>query len=124
MKELPSAYRRFAAARPALMAAYERLGQAALSEGPLDRRTAELVKLGIAVGARLEGAVHSHVRRALEAGATPDDVRHAVRLAITTVGFPTMMAAASWAEDVLGATAPQRTPGRTAAAARARPRAR
>jgi alkylhydroperoxidase/carboxymuconolactone decarboxylase family protein YurZ len=53
------------------------------------------------VGARLEGAVHAHVRRALDAGAKPDEIRHAIRLAVTTVGFPTMMSALSWANDVL-----------------------
>ncbi|HZS32126.1 MAG TPA: carboxymuconolactone decarboxylase family protein [Methylomirabilota bacterium] len=46
--------------------AYEALGAAAA--GPLDGRTRELVKLALAIGARLEGAVHAHVRRALEAG--------------------------------------------------------
>jgi AhpD family alkylhydroperoxidase len=100
-KKLPSAYRRFAEAHPRVIAAYEALGEATLAEGPLDRRTAELVKIGIAVGARLEGAVHAHVRRARDAGATADDIRHAIRLATTTVGFPTMMSALSWAEDVL-----------------------
>src|SRR5689334_16823053 len=95
-KKLPSAYRRFAGEHPRIIAAYEALG-----DGPLDRRTAELVKIGIAVGARLEGAVHAHVRRAQDAGATPDDVRHAIRLATTTVGFPTMMAALAWANDIL-----------------------
>src|SRR5512132_170397 len=100
-KKLPSAYRRFAEAHPKLTAAYEQLSQATLTEGPLDRKTAELVKIGIALGARLEGAVHSHVRRAREAGASADELRHAVRLALTTVGFPTMMAALGWVEDVL-----------------------
>ena len=104
-KKLPSAYRRFATDQPRLAEAYERLSDASLTEGPLDRKSAELVKIGIAVGARLEGAVHSHVRRALEAGATADEVRHAVRLALTTVGFPTMMAALSWTNDVLSADA-------------------
>ena len=61
------------------------------------------MKIGIAVGARLEGAVHSHVRRALEAGASADEIRHAVRLALTTIGFPTMMAALGWVNDVLAA---------------------
>lgn len=102
--KLPSAYRRFADAHPRVMRAYEELSAAALAEGPLDRRSAELVKLGLAVGARLEGAVHSHVRRALEAGASPDEVRHAIRLAVTTLGFPSMMAALSWANDVLEST--------------------
>lgn len=102
-KKLPSAYRRFASEQPRIVKAYEELSAATLDEGPLDRRTAELVKIGIAVGARLEGAVHSHVRRALEAGASPDEIRHAVRQALTTVGFATMMAALGWVNDVLAA---------------------
>jgi alkylhydroperoxidase/carboxymuconolactone decarboxylase family protein YurZ len=101
----PPAYRRFADGHPRLIAAYEALGEALLAEGPLPRRDAELVKVGIAVGARLEGAVHAHVRRALEAGASADELRHAIRLSLTTVGFPTMMAALSWANDVISADA-------------------
>jgi 4-carboxymuconolactone decarboxylase len=100
--KLPSAYRRFAQEQPRLVQAYEQLSGACLTEGPLERKVAELVKLGIAVGARLEGAVHAHVRRARDAGATADEIRHAIRLATTTVGFPTMMATLSWANDVLG----------------------
>lgn len=100
-KPLPSAYRRFADEHPRIIESYERLGDACLTEGPLDRRQAELVKLGIAVGARLEGAVHAHVRRAREAGASPDEIRHAIRLALTTIGFPGMMAALAWANDIL-----------------------
>jgi alkylhydroperoxidase/carboxymuconolactone decarboxylase family protein YurZ len=83
-----------------VIAAYEELGRACRAAGPLDGRTAALVKLGIAVGARLEGAVHSHVRRSVEAGASLDDCRHVVLLATTTIGFPAMMAALSWVEDV------------------------
>jgi 4-carboxymuconolactone decarboxylase len=85
---------------PRLMQAYEKLGAACREAGPIDAKEAALVKLGIAVGARLEGAVHSHVRRSLEAGATADECRHVVLLATTTIGFPAMMAALSWVEDV------------------------
>ena len=99
--KLPSAYRRFATEHPRIGQAYEQLSDATLADGPLDRRQAELVKIGIAVGAKLEGALHAHVRRALEAGVQPDEIRHAIRLALTTVGFPTMMSALSWANDVL-----------------------
>lgn len=98
---LPAAYRSFADTHPQVMEAYEQLGEACGVSGPLDRKTTELVKLGLAVGARLEGAVHSHVRRALDADASPDEIRHAIRLALTTLGFPTMMAALSWVNDVL-----------------------
>lgn len=104
-KKLPSAYRRFADDQPRIMKAYEELSAATLAEGPLDRRHAELVKIGITIGAGLEGATHSHVRRAIEAGATPDEVRHAIRLALTTVGFPSMMAALGWANDVIDGAA-------------------
>ena len=60
-----------------------------------------LVKLGIAVGAGLEGAVHSHTRRALAEGITPEEIRHAILMAMTTVGFPRTMAALSWVNDLL-----------------------
>lgn len=100
-KTLPSAYRRFGDEHPRIIESYERLSDACLTEGPLDRRQAELVKLGIAVGARLEGAVHSHVRRAREAGASAAEIRHAVRLALTTIGFPGMMASLAWTNDIL-----------------------
>ena len=83
------------------MRAYESLGFATQKAGPLDPKTRALVKLGLAIGAGLEGAVHSHTRRALEAGCAPDEVRHVVLLATTTMGFPSMMAALSWVEDVL-----------------------
>jgi alkylhydroperoxidase/carboxymuconolactone decarboxylase family protein YurZ len=53
------------------------------------------------VGARHEGAVHSHTRKALEAGCRPAEIRHAVLLSVTTMGFPNMMAALSWVDDVL-----------------------
>jgi alkylhydroperoxidase/carboxymuconolactone decarboxylase family protein YurZ len=87
---------------PELFKAYEALGDACQKAGPLESRTRALVKLGIAVGARHEGAVHSHARRSLEAGASIEEVRHVVLLATTTIGLPGMMAALSWVEDVAG----------------------
>ena len=83
------------------MRAYEALGAATQAAGPLNAKTRALVKLAIAVGAWREGAVHSHTRRALEAGCTPDEIRHLVVLATTTLGFPSMMAALSRVDDVL-----------------------
>ena len=60
--ELPAAYRAFQAAFPEIWQAYDRLGAALHGGGPLDGKTREMVKLGVAVGARLEGAVHAHTR--------------------------------------------------------------
>ena len=77
------------------------LGAATAAAGPLDRKTRALVKLGLAIGGQMEGAVHSHTRRALEAGCTAEEIRHAVVLATTTLGFPSMMKCLSWVDDVL-----------------------
>ncbi|HET6569301.1 MAG TPA: carboxymuconolactone decarboxylase family protein [Rhodothermales bacterium] len=70
-----------------------------LADGPLDGRTAQLVKLSIAIGMQHEGA--EHARKALDAGCTPGERRHAAVLATTTLGFPRMMAAYTWIDDVL-----------------------
>jgi len=110
MRPIPRAHRRFREVYPDIAAAYEQLGRVTQEWGPIDKKTRELVKLGVAVGSRQEGAVHSHTRRALDAGATPEEIRHVVLLALTTIGFPNMVAAMSWVEDVLpeddGATLP------------------
>ncbi len=100
-EEFPAAYQTFTEKYRAIWEAYDQLGAAVHTHGPLDEKTRELVKLGIAVGARQEGAVHSHTRKALAAGASPDEIRHAVLLAIPTIGFPSMMAALTWVEDEL-----------------------
>lgn len=101
MAKLPSRYIRFFDRYPSVGKAYRELGGAVLEAGPLDAKTQALIKLGIAVGARMEGAVHSHVRKCREAGASPDEIRHAILQSTTTIGFPNMMAALSWADDIL-----------------------
>ena len=98
---LPSRYLQFQKDYPVVFRAYDRLGTATAGAGPLDPKTRALVKLGIAVGGQMEGAVHSHTRRALEAGCTAAEIRHAVVLATTTLGFPSMMKCLSWVDDVL-----------------------
>lgn len=98
---LPGRFLEFQQQFPDVFTAYEALGQAAQGAGPLSARERALVKLALAVGAGLEGAVHAHVRRALEAGCAAADVRHVAVLATTTLGFPRMMAALSWVDDVL-----------------------
>src|SRR5437899_3353857 len=101
LRGLPSRFKEFGKKYPRVMRAYEALGAATQEAGPLDSKSRALVKLAIAVGACREGAVHSHTRRALEAGCAPEEIRHLVLLATTTLGFPSMMAALSWVEDVL-----------------------
>jgi 4-carboxymuconolactone decarboxylase len=100
MPNVPGWYKQQQKKFPKVFEAYETLGESCREAGPLAGKTLALAKLAIAVGARLEGAVHSHARRSLEAGASIEECRHVVLLATTTIGFPAMMAALSWVEDV------------------------
>jgi 4-carboxymuconolactone decarboxylase len=81
--------------------ALEQMGEAVRQEGPLDDKTAQLIQLAGAAASRSVGAVHSHTRRALKAGATPDEIYHTVILLTSTIGFPHTSAALSWVHNVL-----------------------
>lgn len=81
--------------------AIDTLGKAVKASGPLDKKTAHLIQLAASAAIRSEGSVHSHTRRALQAGASPEEIRHAIILLTPTIGFPTVSAALSWADDVL-----------------------
>ena len=59
----------------------------------------EVIQLAAAAAIRSEGAVHSHVRRAIKAGAKPEEIHHAIILLTSTIGFPSTSAALSWAYD-------------------------
>ncbi|MBA3313020.1 MAG: carboxymuconolactone decarboxylase family protein [Planctomycetaceae bacterium] len=97
--KLPGTFKQFCEKFPDLAAAHDAMTAAALAAGPLDAKTCSLIKIGVSLGAGLESAVKSHVRRASEAGATPTEIEQAILLAMTTVGFPRTVAAWSWARQ-------------------------
>lgn len=97
----PAHYMRFKTQFPAVVEAYENLGKACHWNGPLSPKERELIKMGITIGAGLESGTRAHTRLAIDAGATPEEIRHAALLATTTIGFPSMMRAMTWVNDVL-----------------------
>ncbi len=101
MPKLPKQYISIQKKYKGLIKAVEHLGKVAKASGPLNKKTSELIQLAAAATVRSEGSVHSHTRRALAAGAKPDEVRHAIVLLTSTIGFPSVSAALSWANDVL-----------------------
>ncbi|MAG35786.1 MAG: hypothetical protein CL878_06025 [Dehalococcoidia bacterium] len=103
MAYLPDIYQQFRKDFPEVNAAHEALSTKLHEEGPLDQRSRRLVKLGLAVGSQSQGAVRSHVRRALDEEFTPAEIEHAIVLGLTSVGFPAMIAALQWARDVFAA---------------------
>lgn len=100
-EKLPRWYALVREKHPEVMAALDALGVAVRREGPLDHKTAHLVQLAAAAAIRSEGAVHSHVRRALRAGASSEEIVHALLLLVSTIGFPSVSAALSWAQEEL-----------------------
>ncbi len=99
--DLPQWSRRFEKTYPKVWKSFQLMGEVCHRWGPLDDRSRRLVKIGIAVGSGSEGALHSAVRNALAEGITKEEIRHAILLSITTIGFPKAQAALSWAEDIL-----------------------
>ena len=100
-RKLPKHYRRVRKSQPDFIAAWDALGKAVRERGPLSQKTGHLIQLAAATAVRSEGAVHSHVRRLLELKAQPEEIRQAIMLTAATIGFPAVMAALSWADDVL-----------------------
>ncbi len=100
-EELPEFLQRFIRKYPEVWKSYETLGKTVGSVKGLDKRTQRLVKLSLAIGAKSEGAVHSHVRKCKKAGIVNEEIYHVALLAITTIGWSSAMAAFTWIDDVL-----------------------
>ena len=101
-EKLPKKYLTLQNRHPKFMAALEALGKETRTAGPLDEKTTQLIQLAAAAAIRSEGSVHSHTRRAIKSGATPEETRHAVIALTSTVGFPTVCAALCWVDDIVG----------------------
>jgi alkylhydroperoxidase/carboxymuconolactone decarboxylase family protein YurZ len=84
-----------------VMENHQEFGKTLREAGPVNEKDANLIQLGAAAAIKAEGAVHSHVRRAQDAGASPDEIYHAIILLTSTIGFPSVAAALSWARDII-----------------------
>ncbi len=102
MSQIPKKYMKFKEDYPDVINAYDQMGDAVHKAGPLDEKTRALIKLAISTGARLEGAVHSHTRKAIKTGAAKEEIRQVALLSLPTIGLPSMMAALSWIDDIIG----------------------
>ena len=98
---LPKIYQYFTDNFPEIFRDFNQLGKTCRESGPLDPKVQNLVNLGIAIGASSRGAIMSQTRKAIESGATQEEILHAALLALTTIGFPNMMAAMGWIREVL-----------------------
>nr|WP_281416901.1 carboxymuconolactone decarboxylase family protein [Geoanaerobacter pelophilus] len=99
--ETSQLYNKLKERHPELITAVEAMGTIARKSGPLDEKTVQLIQLGAAAAIGSKGSLRSHALRALEAGATKDEVCHAIIALTSTIGFPTVAAALSRMDEVL-----------------------
>ena len=98
---LPKVYEKFSKEFPEVLDQFKKMGATCREAGPLDAKCQNLIKLGIALGVNSRGGVMSSTRKALESGASREEILHAVILGLTTSGFPKMIASLNWVEEVI-----------------------
>lgn len=97
---LPDIFKKFTEEHGEIADAHQRVGSLCAQAGPIDRKTQHLIQLGISIGTGSKGGVRSHARRAIEAGATKQEIVQTVLMSSTIIGFPAMIAAYGWILEV------------------------
>ena len=100
-KKISKHYRHLKSNFPEVLEAVENLGATIRQAGPLDKKTTELIQLAVAAATGSTGAVHSHAKRALSAGASREEIEHALLVLVSTIGFPKVAAALAWIQEVV-----------------------
>lgn len=76
---------------PAVMGGFGRLHEAAVADGALEKKTKELIALGIAITVRCDGCIAFHVHDALQSGASRSEIVEAIGVAVLMGGGPSMV---------------------------------
>ena len=100
-KDLPETFQSIVNRYPEVWEAHEQLTMACAEAGPLDRKTVELIKVGICIGSGLQTATQRHAMMAVENGATKEEIYHTALMAMTTLGHPRAAAGWKWIHDAL-----------------------
>jgi 4-carboxymuconolactone decarboxylase len=101
MKDVHKIYTVFKKDFPSVFQSHEALGKVIHEEaGPLPEKTRWLIKLAVSAASGHTIALETHIFRAREAGATEEEIKHALLLIIQTTGFPMFMEAYSAYKDL------------------------
>lgn len=76
---------------PEPMEAFTRLHKSTTAEGELTRKTKELIALGIAMSANCDGCVAYHVKDAIAAGASRNEILETIGVAVMMGGGPAVV---------------------------------
>jgi len=79
---------------PDTMQGFSALAQAATKDGALDKKTKELVALGIAISTRCDGCIGFHTETLVKLGVTRQEFEETLGMAVYMGGGPSLMYAA------------------------------
>ena len=78
-----------------LMQGFGALSRAALAPGALDEKTKELIAMAIGVASRCDACLGFHAKALVRLGATPEEFREMLGVAVYMGGGPSLMYAAN-----------------------------
>lgn len=78
-----------------LMQGFGALSKAAMAPGALDEKTKELIAMAIGVASRCDGCLGFHAKALVRLGATPEQFRDMLGVAVYMGGGPSLMYAAN-----------------------------
>lgn len=76
---------------PGTMRSFTGLHKQTTADGALDRKTKELIALGMALSINCGGCVAYHVKQALESGASREEILEAIGVAVMMGGGPAVV---------------------------------
>ena len=90
-KELQTWMQKMGQSIPGVMQGFGTLHENSLKEGELDRKTKELLALGIAIASRCDGCIAYHTHDAMKAGATDKEIAEVVGVTVMMRGGPSVV---------------------------------
>jgi len=90
-KEIGTGLKKFGEQSPEKMKAFAGFMEAVESKGALSVKHKELIAIALSINAHCEWCIAYHVKKALEQGATPDEIREASWVAVLMGGGPALM---------------------------------
>lgn len=100
--------------QPDVMKAFSALGDAALRDGALTKKTKELIALSLGVAAHCDACLGYHLKALVRLGATRAEVEEALGVAVYMGGGPSLMYAADALSGFEELSAPQPAPAEPA----------
>lgn len=90
---------------PEIYQAYSAYGRAIHEQGgPLPEKTRWLIKIAVSATEGYRNSLITHIKKALRAGCTAEEIEHTLLLVAPTAGFPRMMEALTRFRKVMETT--------------------